>query len=354
MEFKVGDITFSNNHIRILAEAGVNHLGDLSLAEQLISAAKKSGADIIKFQTYKASELTTRDAPRFWSWDGEKKKDGTQFDSYSNLDSFGRDEHEALKRICDSYNIEFMSTPFSSNAAEMLASIGMRCFKIASCDITNLPFLHDIATFRLPIFLSTGASNIDEIKEAVNTIYEVSSNIPVCIMQCTLCYPTKPEDANLLMLQDIQKHFPDNLLGLSDHTLGYHTPIVSVGLGARVIEKHFTVDKTLPDSADHWLSVDPNELSLLCKFTKEALLNLGQSRKQLVDCELATHSYARRSIVALNDIKAGRIISSHDISCKRPGTGLPPKKINLVIGAKAKNDIKADTLINLEDLILES
>ena len=280
MEFKVGRVKFSNSNCVIIAEAGVNHLGDLKLAENLISSAAKAGADIIKFQTYKAKDLTTKDAPRFWKWDGEIKKEGTQYDSYSILDQFGKNEHISLKLLCEKYDIEFMSTPFSIEAAEMLIDIGMEAFKVASCDITNLPFLKKLAEFNKPIFLSTGASNIKEIKKAVEAIKTINPKNYLCIMHCILCYPTEYKDANLMMINDIKNNFPDVLIGLSDHTIGIQSCLASIPLGSRVIEKHYTIDKTLPKSADHWLSIDTNELSLLKKYSKNILDSLGQSKKK--------------------------------------------------------------------------
>ena len=350
MEFKVGRVKFSNSNCVIIAEAGVNHLGDLKLAENLISSAAKAGADIIKFQTYKAKDLTTKDAPRFWKWDGEIKKEGTQYDSYSILDQFGKNEHISLKLLCEKYDIEFMSTPFSIEAAEMLIDIGMEAFKVASCDITNLPFLKKLAEFNKPIFLSTGASNIKEIKKAVEAIKTINPKNYLCIMHCILCYPTEYKDANLMMINDIKNNFPDVLIGLSDHTIGIQSCLASIPLGSRVIEKHYTIDKTLPKSADHWLSIDTNELSLLKKYSKNILDSLGQSKKEKITCEDSTHKYARRSIVSITEIKKGDYFSIQNLSCKRPGTGLQPAILEKILGKKAKKDIDTDKIINEDDI----
>jgi N,N'-diacetyllegionaminate synthase len=349
MEFKIGNVNCSQDNVTIIAEAGVNHLGRFDIAEDLIQSAAKAGADIIKFQTYKADDLTLKNAPRFWDWEGEQDKQGSQYDSYSLLDRFGEDEHIELAKLCKKHNIEFMSTPFSSDAAEMLIRTGVNAFKIASCDITNLPFLKDIASFKVPILLSTGASNINEIGDALRTIKDVDEHADVCIMQCTLCYPTEYEDAHLNSLNHLKKAFPENLLGLSDHTLGYHIPLASIALGARVIEKHFTIDKKLPMSADHWLSIDPDELELLCKYSKQILNSLGSHEKKKHPSEDKTHSYARRSIVSTKDISKGEIFKKSSLACKRPGTGIPPAYMETIIGSKALKDIKCDSLIQESD-----
>lgn len=352
MEFKIGNVNCSSDHVTIIAEAGVNHLGRFDLAEDLISSAANAGADIIKFQTYKADDLTLKDAPRFWDWEGEEDSNGSQHDSYSLLDSFGEDEHIELSKLCRKHNIEFMSTPFSADAAEMLVRTGVNAFKLASCDITNLPFLKDIASFKKPILLSTGAATIDEIGNAVSVIKDVDQNANICIMQCTLCYPTEYEDAHLNALSHLNKEFPDHLLGLSDHTLGYHIPLASIALGARVIEKHYTVDKTLPMSADHWLSIDPKELELLCNYSSHVLKGLGSYQKMKHPCEDKTHSFARRSIVTIKDITKGDIIDKSSLACKRPGTGIAPAYLEKIIGSKATRDIASDSLLEESDFEL--
>ena len=187
--FRIGKVEFKKNKTVIIAEAGVNHNGKLKFGKRLIDEAKKAGADIIKIQTYKAKKLTTKNAPRFWNWKGELKKNGTQYDSYSNLDSFSKNEYRQLINYCKKKKIEFLSTPFDEESAEMLIEIGMKGFKVASSDITNHPFLEFLAKKKLPILLSSGASSINEIKEAVKIINK-NGNKKVLIMQCTLCYPT--------------------------------------------------------------------------------------------------------------------------------------------------------------------
>ncbi len=348
MDFRIGKVCFSDNNVVVLAEAGVNHLGKLEYAEKLIKAASKAGADIIKFQTYKAEKLTTKNASRFWSWKGEEKKGGSQFDSYSELDSFGYKEYNILKKMCDTYKIEFLSTPFDEESADILQKVGVKGFKIASCDITNFPLIEHISKKKLPILLSTGASNIREINKAVRLIEKYTNKI--CIMHCTLCYPTEYNDSNLLALQTIKKRFPKYIIGLSDHSLGTIVSSSSVLLGARVIEKHFTIDKTLPKSADHWLSLDPNELERLVRETKIVKQSIGSGIKQCLECEEIAKKNARRSIVLAKDMVKGEILKRDYIVLKRPGTGLPSIMIEKVVGRALKKNLMADTILDLKHL----
>lgn len=350
MAFKIGRVSVSNNKTVVIAEAGVNHLGRLDYAERLIKAASRSGADIIKFQTYKAEKLTTKNAPRFWSWEGEKIKDGSQYDSYSNLDSFGKEEYTKLIKMCEKNRIEFMSTPFDEESVDMLISIGMKGFKIASCDINNFPLLEYIARKKKPILLSTGASNLSEIKKAVKLI-ERNGNNKIVIMHCILCYPTAPEDSNLGALVDLKRSFPKYLIGLSDHTLGTMVASSSVLLGSRVIEKHFTFDKKLPISADHWLSLDEEDLTKLILDIRFMEKVFGQEKKERLICEEQAFLYARRSIVAKFDIEKGEKIKLNMLEMKRPGTGIPPNLLRKVVNKKAKNFISKDQIISYKDII---
>ena len=346
MEFKIGNVKFGGSKTVVIAEAGVNHLGRMDYAEELVKTAKQAGADIIKFQTYKASKLTTKNAPRFWDWEGEHDSEGSQYDSYSILDSFGENEYKKLIAICKKYDIEFMSTPFDEESAQMLVDIGMQGFKVASCDITNIPFLTYLAKFDLPMLLSTGASNINEIREAIVAI-ESSGSGAVGVMQCTLCYPTDAKDANLRAISTLKMEFPDKLIGFSDHTLGTIVPSASVLLGVTYIEKHYTFDKTLPDSADHWLSLDEGELRELVENLRILELAMGSEIKEKKDCEDATFKFARRSLVAKKSIKKGDIITKDDLTAKRPGTGLAPVFQDRFIGQKANVDIASDSLLEL-------
>ncbi len=347
--FSIGDVHFGDDRTVIVAEAGVNHLGRLDYAEELVKTAARAGADIVKFQTYKAEKLTTKAAPRFWDWEGERDAEGSQYDSYSVLDSFEEEQYRDLMRMCEKYEIEFMSTPFDNDAVDMLVEIGVRGFKLASCDLNNLPFLRHVAAKQLPILLSTGAGTIEEIRTAVDTI-NGQGNHDVCIMHCTLCYPTEPQDANLTALQHIGREFPDHLLGLSDHTLGTIVPAASILYGARVIEKHYTFDKTLPDSADHWLSLDEEALNRLVTDVRELEAALGHGVKETLDCEQRTRANARRSVVAARPIAAGQVLTEADLALKRPGTGLPPATVDDLFGRTATRDLETDALLSMDDV----
>ena len=339
-----------NSKVLIIAEAGVNHKGSLKIAEKLIKSAKLAGADIVKFQTYKADKLVIKRSPRFWNWSGEKIKNGTQYDSYSKLDYFNKKEYEKLFQLCKKYKIEFMSTPFDEDAVDMLVKIGMKGFKVASCDLTNYPLLEKIAKTKKPILLSTGASNLKEIKSTVNFL-EKKGVKKICIMQCTLSYPTEKKDANLKVLTSYKNEFKKYLIGLSDHTLGTNVPISSVLLGTRVIEKHFTINKKLKKSADHWLSVNPKELKKIRIGVDEIMLANGNEEKKVLKCEKKTRKFARRSLVSKLKILPGEIIEKQHLTQKRPGDGISPTKIYQILGKKAKKIIEIDKKISFKDLI---
>ena len=348
-QIKIGDKKINNNNCLIIAEAGVNHNGSIIMAEKLIKSAKYNGADFIKFQTYKAEKLTTKKSPRFWNWKGEIKKSGTQFDSYRRLDSFDFDDYLKLKKICKKYKIQFLSTPFDNDSVDLLLKIGVNAFKIASCDITNFPLIEKVAKTKIPILLSTGASNINEISNAVKLIEKFHNKI--CIMHCTLTYPTPDSDANLGAIQDLQNRFKNFYIGFSDHTLGIEIPASSVALGVRIIEKHFTYNKKLKKSADHWLSISPGELKKL-RYSVDRVMNaLGSGKKKVLKSEIKTRKFARRSLVVNRNLKKGHIITKNDIIPKRPGTGIPPTKYKSILGKKIKRNLKIDEILSFKDLI---
>lgn len=342
-------LQFKSKTPYFIAEAGVNHLGDMELAEALIKGAKDGGADAIKFQSYKAATLTTKDAPRFWDWDGEDNKSGSQHDSYSTLDSFGQSEHAQLKNICEKYDIEFFSTPFDYDAIDYLEEIGVRMHKVASCDITNFPLLLKLAKTQKIILLSTGASSLKEITDAVNLISEYNNKIVV--MHCNLKYPTADNEANLGMIKDLKKCFGDKyVIGLSDHTKNLLTPAFSYLLGANIFERHFTVDKTLGKSPDHSLvCVTPDEMLEMRKHTNKAIEMYGEEEKRSTDSEDRARLYARRSVVANSEIKKGEVFTEQNIACKRPGTGISPEKYFSIIGKTSTRDIKFDELLTDTD-----
>ena len=334
-----------------IAEAGVNHLGSLALGERLIKEAADAGANAIKFQSYKAKNLCTRDAPRFWDWDGEVEEEGSQFDSYSHLDSFGEREHAELKRMCDENDIEFMSTPFDNEAADYLDRVGIRAYKIASCDVTNHPLLRRVGIKNKIVMLSTGAASLEEISQAVKVLEESGTN-KIVIMHCNLKYPTAASDINLSMIKSLQSRFGTKyIFGLSDHTREIETPGFAVMLGANVVEKHYTVDKTLGKSADHWLSVDPKEVREIVTMMSLSHSMLGScEEKACTESEERAKKYARRSVVSLRDIKKGDTFTEDNLGCKRPGTGISPMMYDNIVGKIALRNIKEDSLLESEDI----
>jgi sialic acid synthase SpsE len=342
-----------------IAEAGVNHLGDLDLAEKLIKSAAKSGCDSIKFQSYKASELCIKNAPRFWDskdFEGfeEEDEDGSQHDSYSILDSFGKKEHLLMSQMCDENNIEFMSTPFDKNAVDYLNEITINSYKVASCDITNFPFLEYIAKKNKIVMLSTGASTMKEVKEAVELVSKYNDKI--VIMHCSLHYPSSNDEANLGMILDLKKEFGDKyIIGLSDHTTDLHTSAFAYMLGARVFERHFTVEegRKRGKSPDHYFGVLPEEIYEMIKITKIAESMMGSNIKDYHSGEELARKYARRSIVTIKDIKPGEKFTEYNIGCKRPGTGISPKMFYDVIGKTANTHINNDVILLESDIVEE-
>lgn len=339
--FKIGRRWVGDDHpAYLIAEFGVNHNNSLERALEGVQKAAQAGADAIKFQTYTADELVCKGTPKFWHWEGDQdKKD--QYEAYKAIGNFPKQYYSKVISECEKYGIEFLSTPFSFEAANFLNDLGMKAFKVASSDITSIPYLRHIAKFGKPILLSTGAATVGEIQDAVDAIRGEGNN-QIVIMQCTLCYPTNDEDANLNVIQTLKNIFPNNVVGLSDHTLGTLGSIVASVLGAKVIEKHFTVDKTLPDSADHWLSVDPTELSHIKYGIQHVEMLKGQSEKYVLPCEFETRLHDKRSIVSKVAIPKGTVITEDMITYKRPGTGIPPKFNNVVVGRTAQQDIPED------------
>lgn len=310
----------------IIAEAGVNHNGSLERAKELVKAAAKAGADAIKFQTYTADELVVKGTPKFWKAESGVDEGLDQYEAYKALEGFKREWYPELIKCCEENDIEFLSTPFSIESADFLNNLGMKAFKISSSDLSNLPLIRHIAKFAKPILLSTGASTMEEIEETVKTI-EKMSNDRIILLHCTLCYPTKYEDANFNIIQTLKDYYPFPI-GLSDHTLGKFPPMVAVAMGACVIEKHFTLDKTLDKSADHWLSVDPSELETIVDHIRRIEKLKGSFEKTILECEKESRLYDKRSVVSKVDIPADTVITEDMITYKRPGTGIWPNKWN--------------------------
>jgi sialic acid synthase SpsE len=326
----------------VIAEAGVNHNGDLELGRALIREAAAAGADAIKFQSYKAGKISTRTAPRYWVEPDDPT--GSQYDTFQKLDSFGPEEHEALFRYAREQGILCFSAPFDDEAVDMLDDLGSPAFKIASADLTDHPLLERAASKRKPVILSTGLATIAEIAEAVEVVRR-AGNEEIVLLHCTLQYPCAPENANLRMMLHMKAAFPDIPVGISDHTIGIAVPQAAVALGAVAVEKHYTVDKTLPGSPDHYLSVDPRDLREMVSNIRTIEKAMGRYLKGPVEAESQAYKFARRSIVSRTAIPRGTPITREMLTFKRPGTGIYPKFVEVVVGRAAKVDIPEDTVL---------
>lgn len=335
---------FSNKGYKepyIIAEAGVNHEGSMDLAKRLIDEAQEGGAHAIKFQTYKANTIASKDSPSYW--DTTKESTTSQFELFKKYDSFWKSEYEKLKKYCDQVNIEFLSTPFDAESAHFLNDM-MDVFKVSSSDITNLPFLELICSFGKPVVLSTGASYLWEVQQALETINK--HDVPVCLMHCILNYPTLNQNANLGMIPSLIEKFPYTVPGYSDHTLPEDMEVVKIAnlLGAVVIEKHFTHDKSLPGN-DHYHAMDKDDLKLFFEKLNRVTTLIGMKDKISLPSEEKSRLNARRSLVALKKIEKGNEVSEDALTWKRPAKGISPKYINDLIGKKATVDIDEDTVL---------
>ena len=333
----------------VIAEIGVNHEGSMDKALMLISMAAESGADAVKFQSYKAETLAIIDSPAYW--DAKKEKTKSQYELFKKYDCFEPEDFVKLSKYCQNLGIEFLSTPFDDFSIEFLDPL-MRFYKIASADITNLPFLRKVAIKGKPIVLSTGASTLEEINKALDVLFEFGSK-DVVLLHCILNYPTEDKNAHLSMISGMKQAYPELLIGYSDHTMpdsSMTSLLTAYLLGAVVIEKHFTFDKNLPGN-DHYHAMDGNDLARLISLIDKVDLLKGPSEiKTPIPTEDLSIKNARRSIVLSNDLNVNHIICEEDITYKRPGTGISPEYWDLVIGRKVVHNLKADDLLQWEDL----
>lgn len=357
VSIKIGDITINEkSKPYIIAEIGVNYydiakkenISLINAAKLMIKEASEAGADAVKFQTYKAGKLASRYSPAYW--DTSKEKTKSQYDLFKNFDKFNKEDFKKLAQYCKKNKICFLSTPFDFDSADYLQNL-MPVYKISSSDITNIPFIKHMAKKKKPILLSTGASTIEEIREAVKAIND-QGNKEIALMHCILSYPTIYKDANLAMIKHLKKCFPNNLIGYSDHTVPDENMLVLITsylLGANIIEKHLTLDKKLPGN-DHYHAMDPIDLKNFRKNIDFIIKVLGKEEKKPIKSEKNSIKYARRSIVADQEISKGIIITSDMIAFKRPGTGINPKLYEKLIGMKAKRNIKNDEILSWDDV----
>ncbi|HHB93835.1 MAG TPA: N-acetylneuraminate synthase [Campylobacterales bacterium] len=327
----------------IIAEAGVNHNGSIKLAKELIDIAKEAGADAVKFQTFKTESLVSKNAKKADYQKQTTDKNESQFDMIKKLE-LNLDTHRELISYCNQKKIMFLSTPFDHESIEMLDSLGLKIFKIPSGEITNLPYLRHIGRLKKRVILSTGMADIGEIEDALDVLIMAGTlKDNITVLHANTMYPTPMEDVNLRAMITIGKTF-DISYGYSDHTLGIEVDIAAVAMGASVIEKHFTVDKTM-EGPDHKASLEPKELNDLVKAIRNIELALGNSIKKPSKSEIPNMKIARKSIIASKDIKRGDILSEENITIKRPGNGISPMRWNEIIGTQSTKDYNEDELI---------
>lgn len=334
----------SHPHTIIIAEAGVNHNGDLQMAREMVRVAKEAGADYVKFQTAVPELVISTFAPK-----AEYQKETTGA-GQSQLDMcraihLPLSDYAGLKVYCDEVGIGFMSTPFDLVSIDCLAPLGMNYWKIPSGEITNLPYLRKIASKGGRVILSTGMSTLPEVECAVDILERGGIPRPdIILLHCTTQYPT-PFDAVNLRAMDSLRRIGCGGVGYSDHTVGITVPVAAVALGACVIEKHFTLDRTLP-GPDHRASLEPHELAEMIRAIRAVELSLGSGEKRVADAEAPNIAVARKSIVAARAIRCGEILTEENITVKRPGNGISPMLWDRVLGTTARRDYEADELID--------
>ncbi len=329
----------------IIAEAGVNHNGDIELAKQLIAAAKAAGADIVKFQTFKTAKLVTKTAEKASYQKGTTDADESQYAMISKLE-LSRAEHEVLIEECHRQGIGFFSTAFDTDSFDMLVEMGLDQVKIPSGELTNLPLLRYMTRLGMPVMLSTGMATLGEIEAALALIEQAGTpRHLITVLHCTTEYPAPMADVNLRAMLSMKAALGVEV-GYSDHTQGIEIPVAAVALGARVIEKHFTLDRTMP-GPDHQASLEPHELKAMVDAIRNVELALGDGVKRPSASELKNKPIARKSLVAIHPIKAGDVFSADNVGTKRPGTGISPMRWDEVMGRVSPRDFSADELIEL-------
>lgn len=328
----------------VIAEAGVNHNGDVKLAMELIDIAVKAGADAVKFQTFKAEKVVSLSSPKA---DYQLQTTDVAESQYAMLKrlELTSQMHRDLFVYCEDREIIFLSTPFDEESADFLESLGVLAFKVSSGEITNLPLLDHIAAKKKPMILSTGMSSLLDVAQAVKVIQE-AGNQELVLLHCVSNYPAEPKDVNLRAMETMATAF-QLPVGYSDHTPGIEVALAAVARGACVVEKHFTLNRDMP-GPDHKASIEPEELNALIKGIRIVASALGDGRKEPALSESNTASVARRSIVAVRNLKAGKKLAIEDIAIRRPGTGLPPAMVSFVVGLTIKMDVPAGAVLTKE------
>jgi N,N'-diacetyllegionaminate synthase len=330
----------------LIAEAGVNHNGDIDMALALVDAAALAGADAVKFQTFSADRLVTKQAPKAKYQLETTNESESQYQMLKDLE-LSEADHRLLLARCQQKGVLFLSSPFDETSADLLESLNVPAYKIPSGEITNHPYLAHIARKGRPIILSTGMSGLGEVEAAVETI-AVAGGPPLVLMHCVSQYPAPPEELNLRAMHTLEAAF-DVPVGFSDHTEGIEMALVAVALGAAVIEKHFTLDRGLP-GPDHRASLEPDALKRLADGMQRVQIALGDGRKLPTASERNTAEVARKSLVAACDIPAGTVLKAELVAVRRPGTGLPPAMHDQLIGRITVKALAAGQLFSWEDM----
>ena len=347
-EFKIGNrVIGKDSQPFIIAEAGINHNGDMNLAKEMILAAKKAGADAVKFQTFRTEEFI-QDKEELYTYQSQGVEvTESQYEMFKRTE-FSEEEWKELKSFCDKQEILFLSTVSSTDGLELLLRIGVDAVKVGSDDFVNIPLLQKYEKYGLPMIVSCGMAAEEEIAAALKTL-RAKEGHPVCLMLCTSEYPTPPEDVNAKKLQTICKKFPEIIPGLSDHTQGSIAAAVAAAYGAKVFEKHFTLDHNLP-GPDHWFSADPAELKEWAEGIRTAHVMLGSPKLRPTKTEEKQRAVMHRSITAAGDIKAGEVLTSENLELLRPGDGIGAVYWEGIIGKKAGRDIAGGTKLTWEDI----
>lgn len=334
-------------HVFVIAEAGVNHNGDLALALRLCDAARATGADAVKFQTFRAKDLVVPGAP---TAQYQQKQTGAQ-DQYAMLEALelSEDQHRQIKAHCDAIGIEFFSTPFSVEAVDMLVRLGVKRIKLSSGELTHRALVAHAAATGLPLLLSTGMATMDEVREALDWVRQARGGLrEVTVFHCTSAYPAPDEALNLAAIPQMQQDLGVTI-GYSDHSEGIEAALAAVALGATVVEKHITLDCTMP-GPDHAASLEPVPFTQMVAGIRRVTAMRGSTVKEPTAAERDTARVARRSVAAACDISAGTLITADMLVCRRPATGIAPRDIGLVAGARARQDIAAMTVLQWEQL----
>lgn len=338
----------------VIAEMGVNFydtarvlgISALEAAKMYIDKAAEVGIDCAKFQSYKAGTIASKNSPAYWDITKEPTK--TQYELFLKHDSFGEAEYSALCEYTHARGMDFTSTPFDYASADYLEEM-VDFYKISSSDLSNIPFVKYIGAKGKPVYMSVGAAYLSEVDVAIRALKEVGCK-DIVVFHCVLSYPTDPKNANLRVIETLQKDFPDVRIGFSDHVAPDDTMMTlttAYMLGAEVIEKHFTLDKRLPGN-DHYHAGDPEDFKKAIANFKWIDTVLGSPEKTVLDCEIVSRREARRSLVLTRDMKVGEVIKEEDLMAKRPGTGISPEYVGIVVGRKVVRNLEEDTILTWE------